>query len=165
MSRLFAILTILNLLLLVTALAVGYGVATHGWLHAHVLSGVIAALLSVLVQCICFTYFLGTGRWVTEATRAHKLDLGYYRRSRNLKRSATFHTLGGFVAILIVAGFGGAVLAVVTGVRPWMHGAAAWVGVIVYGLICWGEIRLIRLNLDMLDKLVAAVNRSQMDER
>ncbi|MCG3181877.1 MAG: hypothetical protein BIFFINMI_04312 [Phycisphaerae bacterium] len=164
MSRLFTALIVFNMALLGSALVVGYLVGPLGLLGLHVALGVGSALASALVQCVCFTYFLGTGRWVAEATQAHKLDLGYYRRSRVLKRNATFLVLGGLAAVFLAAWLGGALAASMSAVSVWMHEVAAVGGMAAYGIVCVREGRLIRLNLDMLDKLVAAVNRASGGE-
>src|SRR5262245_36303513 len=39
----------------------------------HFVLGLCAALGVLLVHCIIFTYFLGTGRWVKEVTLAYRL--------------------------------------------------------------------------------------------
>lgn len=160
MARLFIFLALINVALLGVTAAAGYAIGSPESLGWHTLLGISTALVSVLVQSVAFTYFLGTGRWVQEATVAHELDMGYYRRSRVLKRRATFIVVGAVGAISVVAWLGGATAA---GWRmpPHLHEAAAWaLGSLYVGLCAW-EGRLIRANLDMLDKLVAAVNRAQ----
>jgi hypothetical protein len=56
----------------------------------HFVLGLTTALGILLVHCIIFTYFLGTGRWVKEVGIAYKLpDAGWPKLTRELKR-ATF---------------------------------------------------------------------------
>jgi hypothetical protein len=56
----------------------------------HFVLGLTTALGILLVHCIIFTYFLGTGRWVKEVGIAYKLpDAAWPKMTRELKR-ATF---------------------------------------------------------------------------
>src|SRR5205085_3744677 len=53
----------------------------HFWL------GLSAVLVTLLVHCLIFTYFLGTGRWVKEVALAYRLpDEPLPRLTRELKR-------------------------------------------------------------------------------
>src|SRR5215510_5759637 len=95
MTRIFATLAILNTI----ALAVTYGVGVLSKLrdgvgHAsdptyvmHFSLGLATAMLTLLVHCLVFTYFLGTGRWVKEVTLAYDLpDAPLHKETRELKR-------------------------------------------------------------------------------
>ena len=44
------------------------------WGTVHRLSGVLAALLVVLVNSMAVTYFIGTGRWCREVVETYGLD-------------------------------------------------------------------------------------------
>src|SRR5438477_10896562 len=53
----------------------------------HFYCGLGSAVLNLLVHCLIFTYFLGTGRWVKEAALAYSLpDEPYPKLTRQLKR-------------------------------------------------------------------------------
>src|SRR5262249_7176432 len=53
----------------------------------HFLFGLFTAVGTLLVHCLIFTYFLGTGRWVKEVTLAYDLpDEPWHKRTRELKR-------------------------------------------------------------------------------
>ncbi|HYT91832.1 MAG TPA: hypothetical protein VEL76_24165 [Gemmataceae bacterium] len=55
----------------------------------HFTLGLFTALGALLVHCIIFTYFLGTGRWVKEVGLAYRLpDEHYPKTTRELKRAA-----------------------------------------------------------------------------
>jgi amino acid transporter len=89
MARLFRILAILNSLALVVTFA--FGAASRFWRHdlflAHFTLGLFAAIGTLLVHCLIFTYFLGTGRWVKEVGLAYHLpDADLPRQTRELKR-------------------------------------------------------------------------------
>src|SRR5260370_30260316 len=66
MISLFLGLTIANLTALLTAIGLGYAGASgmgagRTW---HILAGALAALLCVAVQCVVFTYFMATSKWI-----------------------------------------------------------------------------------------------------
>ena len=53
----------------------------------HFLCGLTTNVLTLLVHCLIFTYFLGTGRWVKEVTLAYELpDEPLHKLTRELKR-------------------------------------------------------------------------------
>jgi hypothetical protein len=94
MTRLFTVLAWLDALLLVASYLLGvvsklrHGVQTGDPIYwYHFLCGLTTALVTLLVHCLIFTYFLGTGRWVKEVRLAY--DLPYaplHKQTRDLKR-------------------------------------------------------------------------------
>jgi hypothetical protein len=73
----------------------------------HFLFGVFTAIGTLLVHCLIFTYFLGTGRWVREVTLAYDLpDEPLYRRTRDLKRLAFPIALGAMLLTIATAAAG-----------------------------------------------------------
>lgn len=78
------------------------------WGTVHRLSGVLAALLVVLVNSMAVTYFIGTGRWCREVVETYALDPGYIERSRVLKRRAFPFALLGMLAVVAIVALGGA---------------------------------------------------------
>src|SRR5581483_5966779 len=56
----------------------------------HFVFGLLTSIGILLVHCLIFIYFLGTGRWVKEVTLAYKMpDEPWHKQTRELKR-ATF---------------------------------------------------------------------------
>ena len=78
------------------------------WGTVHRLSGVLAALMVVLVNSMAVTYFIGTGRWCREVVESYGLDGSSSERSRRLKRSAFPFALLGMLAVVTVVALGGA---------------------------------------------------------
>ena len=78
------------------------------WGTVHRLSGVLAALMVVLVNSMAVTYFIGTGRWCREVVETYGLDAHYIDRSRSLKRSAFPFALVGMLAVVSIVALGGA---------------------------------------------------------
>jgi hypothetical protein len=78
------------------------------WGTVHRLSGVLAALMVVLVNSMAVTYFIGTGRWCREVVETYGLDAGYIERSRRIKRSAFPFALVGMLLVVSIVALGGA---------------------------------------------------------
>ncbi len=101
MTRIFTTLAALLSLALVTAFGVGLYTMSlpdttlpekmykNEVYLVHFTLGLFTALGALLVHCIIFTYFLGTGRWVKEVGLAYSLpDVNYPKLTRELKRTA-----------------------------------------------------------------------------
>ena len=94
MKRIFATLAAINGTALLACAGLGWWSAHQGQAAsedniylAHFGSGLAASILTLLVHCIVFTYFLGTGRWVKEVKYAYHLDdEPWPRLTRELKR-------------------------------------------------------------------------------
>src|SRR6478736_4270642 len=93
MTRTFAILAALILFLLVATIALGLitfalpAEQNADFYIAHFCFGLVTCLVILLVHCLIFTYFLGTGRWVKEVTLAYRLpDEPWHKTTRELKR-------------------------------------------------------------------------------
>src|SRR5436853_3388842 len=95
MTRIFRSLAAIDGLLLLVAYSLGTLSKLWDGVHQpqyriywfHFLFGLTASLLTLLVHCLIFTYFLGTGRWVKEVKLAYNLpDAPLYKRTRELKR-------------------------------------------------------------------------------
>jgi hypothetical protein len=78
------------------------------WGTVHRLSGVLAALVVVLVNSMAVTYFIGTGRWCREVVEVYGLDQAFVTRSTKLKRSAFPFAMAGMLAIVAIVALGGA---------------------------------------------------------
>ena len=89
MIPLFVGLTLVNLLGLATAGALGYaakrGYAVGPW---HVLAGAMAAIICVAVHCVVFTYFAATAKWVQHAIQVKRLDPALAAPTRSFKAQA-----------------------------------------------------------------------------
>jgi hypothetical protein len=107
MERMFVRVAAFAVALLAATAALGLWIGDlHGtldpgllrWATVHRLSGVLTALVVVLVNSITVTYFIGTGRWCKEVVEAYGLDRAFAARSTALKRSAFPFALLGMLA-------------------------------------------------------------------
>ena len=78
------------------------------WGTVHRLSGVLSALMVVLVNSLTVTYFVGTGKWCQEVVETYGLDGSFIERSRRLKRSTFPLALTGMLAVVGIVALGGA---------------------------------------------------------
>ncbi len=82
MKRIFLTLAVLANAVLVTALFFGLWIGDPNTrdlviqrrVSTHMLIGLGALTFATLVHAILFTYFMGTGRWLEETSRAYSLD-------------------------------------------------------------------------------------------
>src|SRR5436190_506008 len=95
MTRLFVILAAIDSLMLVVSFALGVLSKLRDGIHLpddptywyHFLLGLTTAMVNLLVHCVIFVYFLGTGRWVKEVKLAYDLpDEPLPKLTRELKR-------------------------------------------------------------------------------
>lgn len=76
------------------------------WIHVWL--GIIAALVSLLVNSVSITYFIGTSRWCSEVVDAYDLEPDLAEQSRRLKRRAFPWALLGILLTLGIASLGAA---------------------------------------------------------
>jgi hypothetical protein len=76
------------------------------WIHIWL--GVIAVMVSLLVNSVSITYFIGTSRWCSEVVHAFKLEPELADQSRRLKRRSFPWALLGILVTLGIASLGAA---------------------------------------------------------
>jgi hypothetical protein len=170
MTRTFAVLAALVTLLLLATIGVGLWhfvtedpVRKADIFIIHFVLGLCTAIGVLLVHCIIFTYFLGTGRWVKEVTLAYRLpDAPLHKTTRELKRStfppALFSML---IAIAAAAAGAGAQL------QAWhwsIHATLAFATLLV-NLWAFGvEYRNVTTNATVILEVLAEVDRRRAAE-
>ena len=156
MKRIFIALAAFNVLLFLTVVALGIGVAMdhHKYFAVHFLFGLFTTLYSTFVQSLIFIYFLGTGKWIKDAVAGRPGEAAIVARTKNLK--AMSFGVATYSALMIVAA---AILGAAgdVGMVPhWVHGlaSAAAIGLNVYSY--FPEAKAIGMNLQLLDDAEAA---------
>ena len=164
MTRIFTILAAVDTLLLFLGYGFGWasrlnaGVRTgHPTFWFHFLLGLSAAMFTLLVHCLIFTYFLGTGRWVKEVKLAYDLpDAPLPRLTRDLKRRVFPPAL---FAMLTAIATGAAGAAAQVEVSPWqLHATLATLTLLV-NLWAFGiEYRCLQTNAGVLEDVMREVD-------
>jgi hypothetical protein len=124
----------------------------------HFTLGLFTAVGTLLVHCLIFTYFLGTGRWVKEVTLAYRIaDVPWHRDTRELKRRTFPVALSAMlIAIATAAAGAGAQLQA----WPWqVHATLATVTLFANLWAFRVEYRNVEANAAVLDGLVHEVDR------
>jgi hypothetical protein len=119
MTRILLTLASLSIILLVTAVVLGFLMGdlyalphptqeTQAWATLHRLTGLAAALGVVFVESIVVTYFIGTSRWCKEVVETYRLDPTTVQASNRLKRRTFPWALAGMLAVIGIIALGGA---------------------------------------------------------
>ena len=74
----------------------------------HAIVGFLTAIMTLLVNSISITYFLGTSRWCQEVVETYQFDHELTRKSVLLKRKNFPWALGGMLIMLTIATLGAA---------------------------------------------------------
>jgi hypothetical protein len=130
----------------------------------HMLLGAAAAIVTLLVNSITITYFIGTSRWCLEVCQTYQLSAALAEQSTRLKRSTFPWALAGIFAVIIVVGLGAA--ADPSGAN-WNRSAqfvmphywAAMTAVVVILAAFWIQVNRIAENYAVIEKILAEVGR------
>jgi hypothetical protein len=160
MISLFLGLTLVNLLCLGTATALGYmsladSAESKG---VHILAGAMGTLVCVGVHCVVFTYFIATAKWIQHAVRVKKLDASLVRPTRSFKRQA-FPAALAAMAIVFATAILGAARDNYGIPRIWHH-AFALAALLVNIVVAAIEYRAIARNGRLIDSILALANRT-----
>jgi hypothetical protein len=130
----------------------------------HFLLGLVAALVTLLVNSITVTYFIGTSRWCLEVVETYQLDESLAARSTQLKRQAFPWALAGITVVILIATLG----ALCDPQGPFLAGAAVWVmphqiaafaGTALIGWALLAQLGKIGANHEVIEQIVADVRR------
>lgn len=128
------------------------------WLHIWL--GMSAALVTLLVNSISVTYFIGTNRWCREVVDAFSLDAELAARSQRLKKRAFPWSLIAILLILFIAGLGAASDPVTLNpdAADWVeyHWGLAMLGIVVIGGCLLAQVSLIGNNYELIQEILAA---------
>lgn len=166
MTRIFTSLAVLNALALVASFAAGVASKLSDGIHhpqdpiylIHFSLGLFTAMATLLVHCLIFTYFLGTGRWVKEVGLAYGLpDEPLPRLTRELKRQTFPPALLAMLIVIATAAAGaGAQL------REWPWGVHATLATLTLAINFWAfrvEYRNLQANAGVLERVLQEVDR------
>ncbi|HMC64103.1 MAG TPA: hypothetical protein VKI65_04125 [Gemmataceae bacterium] len=167
MTRIFTTLAALDALALLLTYASGWisrarDAAQHSnvdpTFQIHFLLALFTAFLTLLVHCLIFTYFLGTGRWVKEVALAYQFpDDPLPKRTRELKRHSFPPALTAMLVTIAAAAAGAAAQ---RAVWPWwVHFTLATATLLANAWAFPVEYRDLRSNVGVLDEVMREVDR------
>jgi hypothetical protein len=127
----------------------------------HIMIAVLASLVTVLVNSISVTYFIGTSRWCREVVEAYDLDPEMIAESNRLKRKSFPWALMGILVILLVVSLGAAAdpgtLRATTNRWVVPHLCAALAGVAFVGLSYMVQVVNIHSNMRIVEQILGEV--------
>jgi hypothetical protein len=130
----------------------------------HFLLGLIAALVTLLVNSVTVTYFIGTSRWCLEVVDTYGLDPSLVARSNRLKRQAFPLALLGFFTVFVIVVLGA--FSDPAGAFPkdaamWVtpHLLAATTGTGLIAWLLWLQLVRIDANYQIIEEIVEQVER------
>lgn len=160
MAQLFLVLASLNTLALASTFLFGLvsKFGDHDWFVTHFSLGLFTAIYTLLVHCIIFTYFLGTGRWVKEVGLAYKLpDADLPKKTRELKRGSFPPAL---YAMLITIATSAAGAGQQLQEWPWfVHGGLAMITLLINLWAFFVEYRNVCINAQVMEDVLTEVDR------
>jgi len=134
----------------------------------HFLLGLLAALVTVLVNSITVTYFIGTSRWCREVCDIYSLGDKFPERSDALKKAAfPWAALGiGVILGIIMLGAACDPSADVESSADWVtpHFLAAIGGVCVIGFSFLVQVGKIGGNYEVIQDILTEVNRIRQEK-
>lgn len=147
----------------VTAPAPEQPLSGSPWFLAHLVASLCTAIFTLLVHCLIFTYFLGTGRWVKEVARAYDLpDALWPRQTREFKRQAFPPALWAMLATIATVASGAGVQ---TQTWPWWtHSLLAVSTLFLNGWAFYVEYQTVTVNGRVMDEVMAAVQQIRSGE-
>ena len=177
MTRTFAVLAALLGLLLLATFGVGWwsfstraidGDAAsltfkNNLFIAHFYLGLATAILNLLVHCLIFTYFLGTGRWIKEVGIAYRLDDGDLpKATRELKRRVFPAALYAMLVGIATAAAGAGV-----DIKAWPWYVHAALGTLTLLVNIWAfrvEFQCLSENARVLTAVLTEVDRIREEQ-
>jgi hypothetical protein len=129
----------------------------------HSLCGIAASLVTVLVNSITVTYFVGTSKWCREVVETYRLDPTLIQRSQQLKRRTFPWALGGMLTMLVVVSLGAAsdpganFEGGANWVTPHLMAAILGTGFVAYSFLV--QVGRIGANYEIIESILAEVRR------
>lgn len=129
----------------------------------HMLLGLAAALVTILVNSITVTYFIGTGRWCREVCDTYQLEPRLLDKSARLKRTAFPWSVAGIVATITIVSFGAASDPSALGAaraQQWVsfHWLAAVLGIGVIAYAFYRQVIAVGANYEVIEEILREVN-------
>jgi hypothetical protein len=174
-SRIFLSLCVAGTVLVAIAFFLGLGIddptvrdpAVQQGISRHMLLGLGGLIFAALVHAIVLTYFMGTGRWVEETSRAYKLPADFYAKNQKIKYQLMPGISACILMLVLTGAFGGAAdPASAVGFGGWfgfapstLHLTIAALTVLVNLAVSVFEFRSIERNGEIVDQVMNEVNR------
>ena len=173
MSRIFLSLCMAGTVLVAIVFLLGLGIddptemSAQDGVNRHMLLGVGGLIFTSLVHAIVLTYFMGTGRWVEETSRAYKLPEEFHARTHRIKYRLMPGITACILMLILTGAFGAAAdPGSAVGFRGWfgfapstVHLTIAVLTVVINVAVSVFEFRSIERNGEIVNEVMDEVNR------
>ena len=134
----------------------------------HMMFGVVAALVTLLVNSISVTYFIGTSRWVREVVETYDFPTELIAESNAIKRSTFPWALLGMLTIVGIIALGQACNPATfrDGTANWVtpHLLGALAGTALIGFAFFRQGNNIAKNYALIDRVVGMVEQVRQEK-
>lgn len=179
MKRIFLTLAIFSTVLLIAAFSLGMSIgdakdasaATQRYVSWHLLTALGALVFASLVHAIVLTYFMGTGRWMEETSRAYQLNESFLTENQSLKYRLLPAMSGCLLLLILTGGFGAAAdPASPVGFQGWLGLSAAMIHFLIAAILisanllvnAW-EFAAITRNSAIVEDVLAQVRKIRVE--
>ncbi len=175
MSRIFPTLAVVAVVVMLVAFGLGWVIedaksiepAKMSQVSLHMFAGLGALVFVSLVHSIVLTYFMGTGRWLEETSKAYSLGNEYFAASKRIKYRTIPMMVVGIFSLVMVGAIGAmADPASGSAFTGWFgldaaktHFAIAATAVVLNLLIHFIEFQAVRQNGEVITMVLADVHR------
>jgi hypothetical protein len=158
MPNVFLTVSIGAVLLYLATLGTGY-VQQIGWLAAgtHMLVGFFMALLMVLLQCLIFGFFIGSGKSVKRVVEEYQLDAQWNAREKEFKNRLYPWLMIAIVAMMAAAIVGAGVAA--GAIALWIHQVSVWAALGLNLVALWKSYQVIVENVHLIHDINQEVQK------
>jgi len=174
-TRVFLTLAIISTILLAFVFFLGLNIGDakiaepeiQSAVSKHFLMAIGGLVLGMLVHALVLTYFMGTGRWLEETSKAYQLPDSYRAEGQGLKYRTLPLMVGAIFMLVMTGGFGGAAdPASPVGFQGWFGISPATLHLIVASLALainaaanLQEFRALERNGEIIKQIVEEVRR------
>lgn len=155
MPTVFASVSITLLLFFIATITMAY---THLLpTGLHMLWGFFVALLIVLLQCLIFGFFIGSGKSIKRVVEENGLSRDWVQKTKDYKNKSYPMLMLAIVVSVAAAALGGGVS--MGSVPIWLHATLIWcaLGINIYSL--WISYRVVVENVEAIHRINDEVRR------
>ena len=155
MPTVFASVSVTLLLFFITTMGMAYAHLISPELH--MLWGFFVALLIVLLQCLVFGFFIGSGKSIKRVVEENGLSRDWVQKTKDYKNKSYPMLMLAIVVSVAAAAVGGGIT---TGFIPvWVHATLVWcaLGINVYSL--WISYKVVVENVTAIHRINAEVQK------
>lgn len=149
MPTVFASVSITLLLFFVVTIGMAYAHILPTGLH--MLWGFFVALLIVLLQCLIFGFFIGSGKSIKRVVEENGLSKDWIQKTKDYKNQSYPMLMLAIVVSVAAAAVGGGVS--MGSVPIWVHAALVWCALAVNIYSLWISYRVVVENVEAIHRI------------